>query len=132
MDKYYLLQDADYLTEVQIDMGDSAEGLQGGVEAIGDLFDFTKSVGESFSSLGGCSGNCKSGSVVSQDSAVLIYDPGGVWVLSISEMLYKLNTQVLVLICMFGLYLVFKIVKPFIDQKLNKNKRPNKSGEKDE
>ena len=130
MSKYYLLQDADYLTEVQVDFGGSSEGLQGGAEAVGGFFDAMKELGEAFSSISSCAANCKSDSVVIAKPVILNHAPDEMWVYSISEMLYRLNTQVFILTCMFGLYLAFKIAKPFIDQLLKKYKRSNKSGEK--
>ena len=130
MSKYYPLQDADYLTEVQVDFGGSSEGLQGGAEAVGGFFDAMKELGEAFSSISSCAANCKSDSVVIAKPVILNHAPDGPWVYSISEMLYRLNAQVFILICMFGLYLAFKIAKPFIDQLLKKYKRSNKSGEK--
>lgn len=132
MSKYYLLQDADYLTEVQVDFGGSSEGLQGGAEAVGGFFDAMKELGEAFSSISSCAANCKSDSVVIAKPVILNHAPDEMWVYSISEMLYRLNTQVFILTCMFGLYLAFKIAKPFIDQLLKKYKRSNKSGERDE
>jgi len=129
MDKYYLLQDADYLTEVQVDMGDSAGGLQGGGEAIGGFFDFMKSFSESFSSLDGCSSNCVGGSLLSRGSEVVIENPEGLWALGISEQLYELNMQVLILTELMVLFIIAYLAKLYVIHKLKqRNKSINKGG----
>jgi len=129
MDKYYLLQDADYLTEVQVDMGDSAGGLQGGGEAIGGFFDFMKSFSESFSSLDGCSSNCVGGSLLSRGSEVVIENPEGLWALGISEQLYELNMQVLILTGLMVLFIIAYLAKLYVIHKLKqRNKSINKGG----
>ena len=126
MSKYYLLQDADYLTEVQVDFGGSSEGLQGGAEAVGGFFDVMKELGEAFSSISSCAANCKSDSVVIAKPVILNHTPDGMWIYSISEMLYRLNTQVFILTCMFGLYLALKIAKPFVVARITKKNQSKK------
>ena len=120
-------EDASSLVGIQLDMGDAGGGLQGGGEAVGGFFDFMKSVGESFGSLGSCSSNCKSGSVVGNQTVHVVDEPDKLWTLSISEQLYALNTQVLILTTLMAVFVVVYLAKPFVIHKLKQiSKAKNK------
>ena len=113
-------------TNTVIDISGSSEGLQGGAEAVGGFFDAMKELGEAFSSISSCAANCKSDSVVIAKPAILNHAPDEMWVYSISEMLYRLNTQIFILTCMFGLYLAFKIAKPLVMSRIAKKNKSKK------
>jgi len=117
------LEDASNLVGVQLDMSDTGGGLQGGGEAVSGFFDFMKSVGESFGSLGSCSSNCKSGSVVGNQTVHIVDEPDKLWALSISEQLYALNTQVLILTALMVLFIIASLVKPYVLHKISQKKK---------
>lgn len=120
------LEDASNLVETQFGMGDTGGGLQGGGEAVGGFFDFMKDVSESFGSLGGCSSDCVGSSLLSHDPEVIIDSPNELWALSISEQLYELNTQVLILTGLMALFIVIYLVKPYVVYRIaqrNKSKK---------
>ena len=117
------LKDASNLVGVQLDMSDTGGGLHGGGEAVSGFFDFMKSVGESFGSLGGCSSNCKSGSVVGNQTVHIVDEPDKLWALSISEQLYALNTQVLILTALMVLFIIASLVKPYVLHKISQKKK---------
>ena len=119
------IDSASNLVSTQIDMGDAGGGLQGGGEAVGDFFDLMKSFSESFSSLNGCSSDCV-GSPLLRHSSEVIGGPDGLWALSISDQLYELNTQVLILTGLMVLFIVIYLAKPYVVYRVaqrNKSKK---------
>ena len=119
------IDNASNLVSTQIDMGDAGGGLQGGGEAVGGLFDFMKSFSESFDSLGGCSSDCIGSSLLNHSSEVAIGKSEGLWALSISEQLYELNTQVLILTGLIALFIIIYLAKPFVIHKLKQRNKAN-------
>ena len=117
------LEDASNLVSTQLDMGDAGDGLIGVGETVGGFFDFMKSFSESFDSLGGCSSNCKSGSVVGNQTVHIVDEPDKLWALSISEQLYALNTQVLILTALMVLFIIASLVKPYVLHKISQKKK---------
>jgi len=119
------LEDASNLVSTQLDMGDAGDGLIGVGETVGGFFDFMKSFSESFGSLGGCSSDCKGSSLLNHSSEVVIGDSDGLWALSISEQLYELNTQVLILTGLMVLFIIVSLAKPFVMYKLKQRNKVN-------
>jgi hypothetical protein len=107
------IDSASNLVSTQIDMGDAGKGLQDGVETVDGLFSFMKGFSESFSSFGSCYSNCKSGSIVGDNSITVMEGPDLFWALSVSEQLYELNTQVLILTGLMVLFIVIYLAKPY-------------------
>ena len=119
------LEDASNLVGTQFDMGDTGGGLQGGGEVVSGFFDFMKGAGESFSSLGGCSSDCIGGSLLSHSSEVAVDNSEELWALSISEQLYELNTQILILTGLMVLFIVVYLAKSFVIHKLRQRNKAN-------
>jgi len=117
------LKDASNPIGAQLDMGDTGGGLQGGGEAVSGFFDFMKGAGESFGSLGGCSSECIGSSMLSHSSEVVVSNSDGLLALSISEQLYELNTQVLILTGLMVLFIVASLVKPYVLHKISQKKK---------
>jgi len=123
------IDSASNLVSTQIDMGDAGKGLQDGAETVDGLFNFMKGFSESFSSFGSCYSNCKSGSIVGDDSITVMEGPDLFWALSISEQLYELNTQVLILTGLMALFIIAYLAKLYVIHKLKqRNKSINKGG----
>jgi len=108
------IDSASNLVTAQIDMGDMGDGFAGSGDAVGDFFDLMKSFSESFSSssLNGCSSDCVGSSLLRHSSEV-IGGPDGFWALSISNQLYELNTQVLILTGLMVLFIAIYLAKPY-------------------
>ena len=120
------IDSASNLVSTQIDMGDAGNGLQDGMATVDGLFTFMKGFSESFSSLGSCYSNCKSGSIVGDDSITVMESPDLFWALSVSEQLYELNTQVLILTGLMVLFMVIYLAKPYVVYRVaqrNKSKK---------
>ena len=124
------IDSASNLVTTQIDVGDAGKGLQDGVETVDGLFNFMKGFSESVSSLGSCYSNCKSGSIVGDNSITVMEGPDLFWALSISEQLYELNTQVLILTGLMALFIVVYLAKPFVVHKINQRIKAIKKGER--
>ena len=58
-----------------------------------------------------------------------IGDPDGLWALSISEQLYELNTQVLILTGLMVLFIIVSIVKPYVLHKISQKIKSKKRSE---
>jgi len=96
------------------------------ISSVDGLFNFMKGFSESVSSLGSCYSNCKSGSIVGDNSITVMEGPDLFWALSISEQLYELNTQVLILTGLMALFIVIYLVKPYVVYRIaqrNKSKK---------
>ena len=117
------LKDANNPIVAQLDMGDTSGGLQGGGEAVSGFFDLMKGASESFGSLSGCSSNCVGSSFLSHNSEVVVSNSDGLLALSISEQLYELNTQVLILTGLMVLFIVASLVKPYVLHKISQKKK---------
>ena len=108
------LEGTSNLVSTQLDMGDMGDGFAGSGDAVSNFFDLMKSFSESFSSssFNGCSSDCV-GSSLLRHSSEIIGGPDGLWALSISEQLYELNTQILILTGLMVLFIVIYLAKPY-------------------
>ena len=123
--KQTTLEDASNLVGTQLDMDDMGDGFAGAGDAVGDFFDLMKSFSESFSSLNGCSSDCVGSSLLRHSSEV-IGGPDGLWALSISDQLYELNTQVLILTGLMVLFIVIYLAKPYVVYRITQRNKSKK------